>query len=381
MRARSQFPIHMMITKSLRRSVCFVVALTLSAALLGCSPQAPQPSRDCLDPIVPQPAMTLSVVSRDTTYLREVILADGTQQTALDQQLGMFSSDSHGWAQLVQFPGRDDAYQEFVNPLVFTEQQNLDGIRILVRNEYAASHAVRLVPLWDYLPVQVVEETGQSSSYVDLPALAPHEEAAIELQFRMVVNPGFHQFSFLLIADPESTSTDADYRFVQRSSIHEYRYDVWVGHPPDPSSALHWTNLDEGFIAGTRFVLADVVDPDTQELITSLEVKAGERICLSIRVNNPDPAEADAITDIPVWVGVAWNDSWASAQESVLPGSAPPNHIFDTSVRAPTQPGAYQLMGIVISSPHMSQFTAPGERVGIAGSAATVRVMVIVNPK
>ena len=356
--------------------ISFVISL-----LVGCTKS---PYQNCIDP---EPVLSarveLQILSEDTETIRQTILGKPALAEYWQTQLTTFppESDWRGWFSVFMIDPADDFNTEplTVNPIRVLTSEDVHGY-LMIESRFAKSHTIRVVFLFDFQPVPVTKE-GESKFYQALLDVAPQEDHAFEFKFSNLPE-GFHQFSILLIADPEDTRLDKDYRISQQGSFWEQRYDLWIDLDRIPDNVLTLPSKEEGIGAAGAFHHVEIITPlETQsnEPLEIIESSPGQTHCINLRVFNASPEELVPYSDlVPITIGIFWDDVLFQKVEYQLGDQSPTD--IQINVQAPDEIGMHQLGIAVMPFAGYSQFDADLTRVVFPYSPFSRRVLVNVQP-
>ncbi len=339
---------------------------------------------DCL-PLTPaQPSpVTFQVVSDDLEAIRDVVLESPVIADEWQQRLDFISPTSEwaGWEKELRFlPAlRHDEF--FSNPILVPDEEELHGY-LLVHSGWYQPHPVRIIFLLDYQQVPVLIG-DQWMDYYDMPALDSQGEGAIEF-ILPGLEEGFHQLSTIMIADPESDSTDWEYRLMQRTSFREFRSDIWIGFDSLPPGTPGFESFDIGVSATKNFNNIEFIgtEEDPKHGLThSLEMSPGEEHCINLQIVHTD-AELRLPYTGPVYfrIGIFWDDVMVEYLDYELPPDANDQHNVWLMVKAPNDSGSHQLHATVFTFPGYSKYLAPMEPSWLDIGLFTWRVLVEVQP-
>lgn len=337
-----------------------------------------QVQRECID-LNPAQQMgsPIEIVSEDLASIKNTILQTDDEKELWQQKNAFMSPDSEWGGWLVEgkiLPHSSRA------PYRLPAHQELRGF-VLVRNAWKKPHSLRLIFLLDSQQVPFMR-SGRMDYFYDLPDLEPQEDGAFEFVFP-ALSRGFHQLAILLITDPESLSTDRIYRNLQQHSFSEQRFDLWADIELSPSEAPVFGTAALGQAAASRFADVEVVaspDPGTNEPLTSLGLKTGEGYCVNLRIfNEKSEVNAPYTGAVPLLIAVFWNDRLEQILDYDLLADAPDHLTLPLLIKAPMQPGSYQLTVAVLTFPGWSQYKAVEERTSYPHAAFSQRIFVEVQ--
>ena len=190
--------------------------------------------------------------------------------------------------------------------------------------------------------------------------------------------------AILLITDPESLSTDSEYRMMQQHSFSEQRFDLWADAALGASGVPVFETAELGQAAASRFADIELAaSPLAQEnaLLDSLTLEPGQEHCLYLHLfNKKSEVNAPYAGPVPLRIALFWDDRLGQVLDYDLLADAPDNVVLPLLAQAPTQAGSHQFEVVVFSFPRWSQFNSVGQRTGFPFAAYSRRVLVEVQP-
>lgn len=337
-----------------------------------------------LDNIQTQQTYTFKLLSEDIELIQQVALTNEVDVQEWNRDTSMVASQNgvYGWASFFRFERADVAYLPGkINPILL--QSKGTTAYFMVRNGWSLPHAVRLIVLLDFQRITIDIGEGNKKPYYDFGVLQPQEDAGISFAIP-ALTPGFHQLSLLLIADPESTSIDPDYRLAQRLSFAEARYDLWVDSTSLPLSIPSFADTDLGQAAASKIQAVDIVanDKPQDEPLLSLDHSLNDQLCLPLHLYNVNDDMNQIFTKpTPLRLIVAWDDVATQIFDYDLPVDAPDFLVLPIKITPPMEVGEHQLQVMLFTFPGYSQFIEGGEqRTGFPIGVSTQRLLVNIKP-
>ncbi|HET90312.1 MAG TPA: hypothetical protein ENN99_06190 [Chloroflexi bacterium] len=311
------------------------------------------------------------------SVVRDLILSNTESQQAWQDKQTVFPVGGRLSTWLAQFTMSVD--REPVSPkgLIRLPAHRASLGRLLVSNVFHTPHSLGLVFLLDYQPLLVQDASGEQAAYY-IPGMPVGAEQAFEFLLPPM-SEGLHHLSILLITDPNSTSTDSDYRWDQQRSLSEQRFDLWVGINEIPKDTPAFQDVEQAISAGgfrSRFEVVQPHQPD--QLIERLELdpNAEHRIALCF-INEQQTENTQPYTStLPVRIGIFWDDHLQSAFDYKLDPTIPEPFLLPLIIQTPTEPGTHQLQVIAFQIPWHAQFNAQGEWISFGKAAFSRRILV-----
>jgi hypothetical protein len=329
---------------------------------------------------------SIQILDDDPEAVQDIVLANEFDNQQWKQAISLFppGSNSYGWASLFVFDRKANVtyLSGKVNPILLTQEKNL--AYFMVRNGWALPHSLRLIVMLDFQPANVLLPNGTEQPFYDFATMQPQEDSAIAFSIPSL-SSGFHQLSLLLIADPENTTPDKEYRLAQKLSITEARFDLWVDHTSVPEEVSIFSTPELGQAAASRIQSVDLVTADSEissgELLTSLNQTSNTEACIYLKLFNIDNEISQTFKEpIPLRVVVFWDDHAYKVLDYDLLPEAEDFLALPLKVAMPKEPGTHQLQVFVFTFPGFSQFDAQGQqRTGYPIGVATQRVLVDIN--
>ncbi len=355
-----------------------VLCVALPIRLSSCSaPDKPSPLESA---DISSSSVGSIIILNEGEATRDLILSNSESELAWRQKQTQFPVGGDWSTWLAQFTLSADEQPAAPSGLIRLPPQQTSYGRLLVSNVFHKPHSLALVFLLDYQPVSVQDETGTQPSYY-VPEIPVGAERALE--FLMPPIPrGLHHLSILLITDPESASTDVDYRQAQQRSFSEQRFDLWVGIDEIPDKVPTFQNIEQAVSSGGYRSLFEVVYPDDPEQqVETLKLEPGADRMLALRFNHELPTDnLEPYTGtLPLRIGIFWNDQL----QRVVDYESDPRSVWRAAlpidVHAPLEPGSYQLQVVAFQIPWHAQFNADGEWIAFGKAAFSRRILVEVD--
>lgn len=350
----------------------FVVFAVLSQIIMGCSAEPTALSINTSNLIELQPTQESSaymeVISTSLDTIRDKILSTSEAQSVWEQKTDFVSptSDWGGWVSELKIePNLGFDSKNYVTNPIKLPYQDEHHLLFLVRNSWKSTHDLRVIFLLNFrqVPIRTLDKV---LTYLDFPAMHPQEDRAVELLLNGIPQ-GFHQISFILIADPNNVSNDRSYRLLQQKSFREERYDLWVGPAGIPPSNITIENASIGQSAASRIGSLELVETKRNDIdnpLISLEAVPNEELHLAIKLFNCGVecrklSEANKLYDgpVPMLVLIFWDDNLQEASEYNLLANAPDNLMLNLNVGAPSTRGIHTLNIVAVTFPGNSQFS------------------------
>jgi hypothetical protein len=200
------------------------------------------------------------------------------------------------------------------------------------------------------------------------------------------LSKGLHHLSVLLITDPESESTDPDYRWNQQKSFSEQRFDLWVDIEALPADAPTFANQEQAMAAGGFRSQFDIVELDaSHQLIEALQYEAGteKEVGLLFTAEAQNSSGPPYAGTLPLRIGVFWNDTLHTAFDYELDPKLKLSEplLLPFPIEAPAEPGSYQLHVVAFATPWHPHFNADGEWIAFNHASFSRRIPVSVVEK
>jgi hypothetical protein len=160
------------------------------------------------------------------------------------------------------------------------------------------------------------------------------------------------------------------------------RYDIWIGEQPATGTVKAFETMEEGLIAANRLTGLDFVGSDNKNdpsPVSSLEFGVGEERCLNFRLFGSTSGVTDA-ESLPIRIAIFWSDEMQYVADYQIPYDSALDRLIGIQVKAPAQPGNYQLMIVAFTHLGHSQFNREGIYTGYSWAAFTRRALVDVRP-
>jgi len=309
--------------------------------------------------------------------LRDLILSNSESQQAWQDKQTMFPVGGRWSTWLAQFTMSVD--REPVSPkgLIRLPAHQASFGRLLVSNVFHTPHSLGLVFLLDYQPLLVQDASGEQAIYY-----IPEMPVGAEQAFEFLLPPmseGLRHLSILLITDPDSTSTDSDYRWAQQHSFSEQRFDLWIDIEKVPKDTPAFQDLEEAISAGgfrSRFEVVQSHQPD--QLIERLELEPDTDHQIALRFTNEEQAENTQpyTGTLPVRIGIFWDDRLRSVFDYEHDPTIPEPPLLSLIIHSPGEPGIHQLQVVAFQIPWHALFNAQGEWISFGKAAFSRRILV-----
>jgi hypothetical protein len=309
--------------------------------------------------------------------LRDLVLSNSKSQQAWQDKQAMFPVGGRWSTWLAQFTMSVDKEPVPPKGLIRLPAHHTSFGRLLVSNVFHTPHSLGLVFLLDYQPLLVQDATGEQAIYY-IPEIPVGAEQAFEFLLPPM-SEGLRHLSILLITDPDSTSTDADYRWAQQQSFSEQRFDIWVGIEEIPKDTPVFQDLEEAISAGgfrSRFEVVQSHQPD--QLIERLELDPNTEHQIALRFTNEEQAENTHpyTGTLPVRIGIVWDDHLRSVFDYEHDPTIPEPPLLSLIIQTPVEPGTHQLQVIAFQIPWHALFNAQGEWISFGKAAFSRRILV-----
>lgn len=368
----------------------FIVTLVLLCTVLGCSAIQFSRAPTALEPVPVQPFDGTIILLNEGEDVRERILSDPASALAWGQKQNAFPTGGRWGTWLGQFTLSNDEHAARPSGLYRLSSQQPAYGRLLISHVYNTPHSLALIFLLNYQPLQIQTESGLQAAYY-LPEMPAGAELAVEFLFPPLPQ-GLHHLSMILITDPESESTDPEYRRNQQWSFSEQRIDLWVDIEAIPADTPAFASLEQARSA-TFKLLFDLVELDPSphkrseelQLIEALQLEAsaqnevGLRFVAEAYSSNLPPYTGT----LPLRIGVFWNEALYTAFDYELDPKlklAEPL-LLPFTIETPSEPGQYQMHVIAFPIPWHPHFDADGEWIAFNLASFSRRIPVSVIEK
>jgi len=362
----------------------FIITLVLLCTVLGCSAIQFSRAPTALKPVLVQPFDGTIILLNEGEDVRERILSDPANALAWRQKQNAFPVGGRWGTWLGQFTLSNDEHVARSSGLYRLSSQQPAYGRLLISHVYNTPHSLALIFLLNYQPLQIQTESGLQAAYY-LPEMPAGAELAVEFLFPPLPQ-GLHHLSMILITDPESESTDPEYRRNQQGSFSEQRLDLWVDIEAMPADAPAFDSLEQASSASFK-LLFDLVESDSapHKLIEELQLEAGTRNEVGLRflaqehISNLPPYTGT----LPLRIGVFWNEALYTAFDYELDPKlklAEPL-LLPITIETPSEPGQYQMQVIAFPIPWHPHFDADGEWIAFNLASFSRRIPVSVIEK
>jgi hypothetical protein len=363
----------------------FFITLSLVFVVLGCNSIQSFCDSTSLKPIPIQLYSETVTVLSEGENVRERILGDQDSAFAWNQKQNMFPVGGQWGTWLTQFTLSNDYKPQKTGGLVRLSSQQPSYGRLLISNVFQTPHSLGLMFLLDYQPLYVRIDSDVRVAYY-LPEMPVGAEQAIEFLFPPFPK-GLHHLSIVLITDPESESTDPDYRWSQQQSFSEQRFDLWVDIEAIPANTPAFVNQEQAIAAGgfrSQFEIVEI-DSSPYKLVEELQFEVGtnNKLGLLFAVEEQSSNSPPYTGTLPLRIGVFWNDTLHTAFDYELDPKLKLSEPFllPFTIETPTEPGAYQMQIIAFATPWHPHFNADGEWIVFNHASFSRRIPVDVVEK
>lgn len=362
----------------------FILILVLLCMILGCNAIQSTNDATSLKPVPIKNASETVILLNQGESVRECILSDPASALAWSQKQNMFPVGGRWGTWIDQFTLSNHAEPAEPSGLYHLSSQQPSYGRLLISNVFYTPHSLGLIFLLDYQPLQIQTDFGVQVAYY-LPEIPVGAEQAVEFLFPPFP-PGLHHLSVIEITDPESESTDLDYRWNQQQSFSEQRFDLWVDIDAIPAGTPAFGSPEQMMAAGFKLPF-DMVELDSSphKLIEALQLEGGTQhevgllFTAEAYISNMPPYTGT----LPLRIGVFWNEALHTAFDYELDPKLKLSEplLLPFTIETPSEPGQYQMQVVVFPIPWHPHFNVNGEWIAFNHASFSRRIPVRVIEK